>query len=88
MELVFVPRQEMTGFEFQAGPSAEFNEWRDSAGSVVLPNSMVRLRVVARTWNPAERAFKEVGTLNGDLLGALIVEDHALDGGESGDRHP
>lgn len=77
--VVFVPKSEMTGFHFNQGPSPEFSTWRDSTGSVIGLKSALRLKVVARKWNPNERAFTAAGSLNGDLLGALIVDDPVLD---------
>ena len=69
----------MTGFEFHPGPSPQFNMWRDSTGSKIRPQSSVRLRVIGRKWDSVGRAYTAAGSLNGDLLGARIVDDPAED---------
>lgn len=68
---ILVHKRHMTGFEFKKADSEEFNIWRDSTGSQILRNEVVRLLIIAKRWLPEERKFLAVGSLNGDLLGHL-----------------
>ena len=74
---VFVPRKQMDGFEFRAGPSLEFNKWRESAGNEIVAKSRVRLKVVGIRWEPQDRTIMAAGTLNGHHLGPVKEPDSA-----------
>lgn len=70
---IFVPKKEMEGFDFRLGPSPEYNTFTDST-SVIAPKALVRVRVLGTRWMPLERAFKAIGTLNGDMLGHVFED--------------
>ncbi|KAG0557520.1 hypothetical protein KC19_11G137100 [Ceratodon purpureus] len=75
---IFVPRKQMDGFEFRAGPSLEFNQWSDSNGLLITPKCFVRLKIVAVRWEPKGRILQTVGSLNGDLLGPVKIQKNPV----------
>lgn len=72
---IFVPRKQMDGFEFRAGPSLEFNKWREVTGNEIAVKSLVRLKIVGVRWEPKDRTIMTAGSLNGHHLGPVLFKD-------------
>jgi len=70
-ERILVPKKNMTGFEYRQEEVETYNSWRDSTGSEIKMNEVVRLQIVATKWDAKDRTYLAVGSLNGDLLGHL-----------------
>jgi DNA-directed RNA polymerase subunit E'/Rpb7 len=70
-ERILVPKKNMSGFEYRQEEVETYNSWRDSTGSEIKMNEVVRLQIVATKWDAKDRTYLAVGSLNGDLLGHL-----------------
>ncbi|KAJ7295291.1 hypothetical protein O6H91_Y200400 [Diphasiastrum complanatum] len=78
-ESLFVHQKMMEGFEFHEAQSPGFNTFKDSQGTEIQKDTVVRVKLIALRWDDRERTYRALATLNDDYMGPVQAFETGLD---------